>query len=491
MHITQGESDHNVDTMLSTTARQRRTAPGAQVNKPMQSQYKLRKESKQESMTFVWVLLCATIVLLFVTPLYLLNMGLNANRERLRGKHEETKDDETKYHVVFSTDCSDYHNWQSYVLFYHAQKIGQPGTITRIASGCSADQTLTMRDFHYHHVEPISPRFKTHFTPSYSEIDGDHFPYFNKPFGVRHWMEHVLGFPHADDNDAIIILIDPDMILLKPITRFFDNSTDRWRHDGLSKVTHGHPVAQQYLLSPMWLQWDLTKLLGSETHAVRLTREDALRSFQLGPPYIATARDMWRLAKRWTELCVEVKKIYPNMLAEMYAYILAAADLNVQHAVSHSLMWSDPRVQYTEPWDWVEGMAAEDLCGKVPTKTANVLHYCQPFALGDWRLYKNDLRSKMHKCTHPLLAEPPLDLVSQYDLTSIHPALTDRKLSKQHEWAERVNKREAFMLCQVIQKLNEAMEHHRNHVCKNKSGNTAKTFRAEKDYFTSSINQKG
>jgi hypothetical protein len=75
--------------------------------------------------------------------------------------------------------------------------------------------------------------------------------YFNKPFGVRHWMEHVLGFPHADDKDAIIILIDPDMILLKPITRFFDNSTDRWRHDGLTKVTHGHPVAQQYLLSPM------------------------------------------------------------------------------------------------------------------------------------------------------------------------------------------------------------------------------------------------
>ena len=452
----------------------------------MQSQHKLRKESKQESMTFVWLLLCATILLLFITPLYLLNMGLHANRERLRGKHEETKDDETKYHVVFSTDCSDYHNWQSYVLFYHAQKIGQPGTITRIASGCSADQTLTMRDFHYHHVEPISPRFKTHFTPSYSEIDGDHFPYFNKPFGVRHWMEHVLGFPHADDKDAIVILIDPDMILLKPITRFFDNSTDRWRHDGLTKVTHGHPVAQQYLLSPMWLQWNLTKLLGSETHAAQLTREDALRSFQLGPPYIATARDMWRMAKRWTELCVEVKKIYPNMLAEMYAYILAAADLNVQHAVSHSLMWSDPRVQYTEPWDWVEGMDTEDLCGEVPTKTANVLHYCQPFALGDWRLYKNDLRSKMHKCTHPLLAEPPRDLVAQHDLTSIHPALSDRKLSKQHEWAERVNKREAFMLCQVVQKLNEAMEHHRYHVCKNKSGNTAKTFRADKDYFTTS-----
>jgi hypothetical protein len=484
---TEEEGEDTATKMVATTARQRRTPAGVSTPVQNKSQYKLRKEMKskqQSSLAFVWVLICATIVFLFFTPLYLLKIGLDANRDGLRGKHEETKDDETKYHVVFSTDCSDYHNWQSYVLFYQAEKIGQPGTITRIASGCTAKQTLTMRDFHYHHVEPISPRFKTHFTPSYTDIDGEHFPYYNKPFGLRHWMEHVLGFPHADDDSAIIILIDPDMILLRPITRFFDNTTDRWEGAGLSEVTHGHPVAQQYLLVPMWLHWNLTTLLGSNTPAVKLTRQDALRSFQLGPPYIATARDTWRLAKRWTELCVEVKKLFPSMLAEMYAYILAAADLNVQHEVSHSLMWSDPKVQYTEPWDWVEGMYADDLCGQMPVKTANVLHYCQPFAFDDWRLYKNDLRGRMEKCTHPLLAEPPKDLVVDYDLTTVHPALADRKLEKQHEWAERVNKREAFMLCQVIQKLNEAMEHHRTHVCKNKAGNTDKTFRADKDYFT-------
>jgi hypothetical protein len=214
-------------------------------------------------------------------------------------------------------------------------------------------------------------------------------------------MEHVPGFPPADDKDAIIILIDPDMILLKPMTRFFDNTTDRWRHDRLSKVTHGHSVAQQYLLASIWLEWNLTHLLGSKTPAVQLTREDAWRSSQLGPPYVATARDMWKLAKRWTELCVEVKKIYPYMLAEMYAYILDAADLGMQHAVSHSLMWSDPKVQYTEPWDWVEGTDTEDLCGQMPAQFANVLHYCQPFAFGDWRLFKNDLRGKKQKCSHP------------------------------------------------------------------------------------------
>lgn len=165
----------------------------------------------------------------------------------------------------------------------------------------------------------------------------------------------------------------------------------------------------------------------------------------------------------------------------MYAYILAAADLGIHHEVSHSLMWSDPRVEYTEPWDWVEGMQIEDLCGKLPAQTANVLHYCQPFSFKDWSLYKGDLRGRMHKCEHPLLAEPPSDLVLGYDLTIEHAAQAGmKKPEKRIEWAERINKREAFMVCQVIQKLNEAMEHQRTNVCKKGSGgNTEKTFRGK------------
>lgn len=327
------------ESMGATSPRQRRNV--ATLNKPIQSQYKLRKEPKQESLAFVWVLIGVTILLLFVTPIYLLKIGLNASHERLRGRHEDTKDDETKYHVVFSTDCSEYHNWQSYVMFYQAEKIGQPGTITRIASGCSAKQALTMRDFHYHYVEPISHRFKIAFTPSYSRLDGDDFPYFNKPFGLRHWMEHALGFPHADDEDAIIILLDPDMILLRPITRSFDGSQgglDRWRSNGVDKVSFGTPVAQQYLLAPIWLQWNLTDLLGPDTPAVKLTRADALRAFQLGPPYIFTAKDAWRMAKRWTELCVAVKKIYPNMLAVSTLFILSVHSSGLERDAHPTLL---------------------------------------------------------------------------------------------------------------------------------------------------------
>ena len=55
---------------------------------------------------------------------------------------------EPNYHIVFSTDCSGYQKWQSYLLFYSAYKVQQPGTITRIASGCTEEEEAIEREFH-------------------------------------------------------------------------------------------------------------------------------------------------------------------------------------------------------------------------------------------------------------------------------------------------------------------------------------------------------
>ena len=43
-------------------------------------------------------------------------------------------------YLIFSTDCSKYQRWQSYILFHSARKIKQPGNITRIVSGCNNDK---------------------------------------------------------------------------------------------------------------------------------------------------------------------------------------------------------------------------------------------------------------------------------------------------------------------------------------------------------------
>jgi hypothetical protein len=108
-----------------------------------------------------------------------------------------------EYHLVFSSGCSPYQNWQSYAFFYHAHKSGQPGNITRIVSGCSPKQRKKLQQVHQMTVQTISSRFHIHFTPEYSRIKpGVKYKYFNKPFGMKHWMEHALGYPHNTTTET-------------------------------------------------------------------------------------------------------------------------------------------------------------------------------------------------------------------------------------------------------------------------------------------------
>jgi hypothetical protein len=74
------------------------------------------------------------------------------------------------YHVIFSTGCSQSQNWQSYFFFYHALAVQQPGNVTRIASGCSAQETVELHHFHERYIARMSKHFLLHFTPDYSEL---------------------------------------------------------------------------------------------------------------------------------------------------------------------------------------------------------------------------------------------------------------------------------------------------------------------------------
>lgn len=47
------------------------------------------------------------------------------------------RQDTGRFHIAFSTGCSPRQDWQSYATFFSAEKVHQPGTLTRIASGCT------------------------------------------------------------------------------------------------------------------------------------------------------------------------------------------------------------------------------------------------------------------------------------------------------------------------------------------------------------------
>ena len=68
------------------------------------------------------------------------------------GDLEQTPTGETLY-IVFSTDCGSFQHWQSYLLFFSAVRIRQPGFITRIASGCTEEEKEEAREFYQTHIE--------------------------------------------------------------------------------------------------------------------------------------------------------------------------------------------------------------------------------------------------------------------------------------------------------------------------------------------------
>lgn len=101
-----------------------------------------------------------------------------------------------RYHLIFSTDCSPYQQWQSYLVYFTALKVGQTGHVTRIASGCDEEGKQATQKWFDDHIQHMSSRFHLLLTPKFSGIkdaDGNtigDYKFFNKPFGTKYWLEH-------------------------------------------------------------------------------------------------------------------------------------------------------------------------------------------------------------------------------------------------------------------------------------------------------------
>ena len=117
------------------------------------------------------------------------------------------------------------------------------------------------------HIAVMSNRFRILFTPKFSDIKdseggktGEDYKYFNKPFGVKYYLENSIDFGWdekagkmtAVEDKAAVIIIDPDMILLKPLTTdFSDSSVEFWQpfqqtFKRKKKVEPGVPFGQTY-----------------------------------------------------------------------------------------------------------------------------------------------------------------------------------------------------------------------------------------------------
>ncbi len=120
----------------------------------------------------------------------------------------------------------------------------------------------------------------------------------------------------------------------------------------------------------------------------------------MGPPYLATVRDMYNIAKKWVEFVPKVHAEYPHLLAEMYAFCIAAAHLNLPHELVEHTMVSNVDIG-GEGWPFVDKLSQrtrkKNVCetmtngsidylhapsSSIPLPT--VIHFCQRYILGEW-----------------------------------------------------------------------------------------------------------
>jgi hypothetical protein len=244
--------------------------------------------------------------------------------------------------MVFSTGCTTFQDWQSYVFFFHALQAGQPGQVTRIASGCTPKEAEELKQVFQEQITPMSDRFHLHLTPDFMEIKpGMKYKFANKPHGLKHWLEHALGYPNSNTHDDdIVILLDPDQMLLRPLTSNFESSVVDWkptrdRKKAITRVEHGFPAGQLYGFGAQWkTKVNVAHVAGPNSPIEDVTLQEARDHYPLGPPYMATAKDMYKIAEKWCEFLPKVHDNYPHLLAEMFAYSLAAAHNRLPHQVS-------------------------------------------------------------------------------------------------------------------------------------------------------------
>ena len=462
-------------------------------------------------------------------------------------------------HIVFSTDCSGYQHWQSLASYYSFRRAGHLGPITRIVSGCRTPREEEAIRSEFQKIQQSStsgdvdddrrrPQLRLHFTPSFA-LGGKHYKYSNKPGGLWHWMNHN----ETALDEPVVALVDPDMMALRPIFPYLgegmtaspvtvDGYRDLVEYKDQKgrimllrranlpplppRVKDGVGAGQHFGLGGFWAssgtsgarpdfkEFNLTAVCGAyspclntppkkdEGRTSYTTREAADKNYAVGPVYIASTSDWIDLLPRWHDFTPRVHAQYPKLLAEMYAFTMSAADMQLNFALSSSYMASDPKtMSTTEAWMWIDGYAAAagrqsstdrtlNVCEgaastSLPMRTLErlsnygfgcgayhnqslsensdrgplptVLHYCQTYKYANHTFAKRKMPHDFFRCGGEPLAFDVDALLSELD--------TIRNDSKASATQKKKETRTVFMLCHLIPMMNMALEEYKLDVC--------------------------
>ena len=376
-------------------------------------------------------------------------------------------------HLVLTTDCTPYQQWQSQALIHSARQVGQRAPITMIVSGCENNHTL-MRAFH----PEIHENFHIHFAPTFSPLPqdcrqpckpGDDYPPYNRPMGIRDWLESSA----RPIEESIIAILDPDELFLRPLalgqdhvlfTRPDGRSSSAWTDRPRDIVTEGHPIGQTYLIGGQWIGWNTTMICGAGSPCTRVNDSEAWDYYSLGPPWIIHINDLRKIVQFWAEITPRVRVVFPDLLAEQYAYAIASAHYGLRHLRLDHYMISNPHC-WGEGWEWIDLVDKAASCdtpdmhlSRYAAKTPTLIHFCQNWHVRGWNFFKRHAPD-MLSCDTPLFKIPPADL-------------------RKAVW-DMYRDRAAWAICNVVSRVNAALLHYKKHVCNARTMNLNRTLRLE------------
>jgi peptidyl serine alpha-galactosyltransferase len=424
------------------------------------------------------------------------------------------KEQPTPLHFVFQTDCRDpAQNWQAYVLFHRMYKMNQPGEVTRVVTGCPKGRHASMEEDHKIQIEPMgradpaSPsRFHLHFAPAHPKQDTvgtlrADMKYFNRPFGVDHWMQHVLGYsenyPSNFHDGTVIIMLDTDMFVMRPFATEFDSTAEIWKEllDPQQPPQHvlpRQPLAQHTEMPSLWWSDLDAKSVSPDIRPALVSLQQLpqakIQSFyEAGPPFMARAVDFYPLVQKWTEFTYPLyEAIKDRAKREPTApYALAIAHLNMPHQLAESFAVSNYKQEAFGLF--AASIADQDIstvmakpeaqCRNVPTAVKpHVLQYDKRYALGDFIIGKHYVPRAFlgtaDACTQALFAEPA-DNIAEHQRSYLDPERKGRFDIEQPIHALQMS----ILVCETIQALNEAGAYFRSMHCPNMpTTNYAKTL---------------
>ncbi|ETV94583.1 hypothetical protein H310_11851 [Aphanomyces invadans] len=390
----------------------------------------------------------------------------------------------TMVHIVFSTSCAqESRRLHSAALQLSAVRVGHQGPITEIISGCSDADAAVVRS-----QPTFYPDFHVHFTPSYEPTpvegiyDPGYTPY-NKPFGLRHFLQHATGGAAVKDNRPIALL-DGDFLLLQPLQVNLGRNLSKYyigdRTDAITDdVRDGVAIAQDWraYLGSGWFAQDERKMreksvLCQNQPCMNVTAAEALRYYTpTGPPYILTKHDAVAFVDDYCNFTVEGRKMYKDAwMVEMYAYGAAAANHGIKHTILTMAGVTGP-VTVGEFWSFLDADLAnpckDPIDSVFPTEVPWTFHFCHSYGVNERtaegvHFTKHKMPKDILNCDGMLLALPAHTV---WDKAEMVADLTSDQVANELDALLEKKRHKVWAECTLIKELNHAIVQIKERTC--------------------------